>query len=212
MAMLDENAKKEVSKRLNGLKSAVTIVYFDRKSQLNEDIKALLSEFAGLSGNIKLEMHDMEKDRAAAEKYGVELAPVMILKSAHVKGDARFYGIPSGHEFAAFLEILKMAGGELKGDEGMRKFFDSTSGIKLEVFTTPTCPHCPASAYVALKFAMMSPKVKGYVYEATEFPDVARKYQVMSVPKTVINEGRGEFVGGYAEDLVFLQIKKALSG
>ena len=36
--------------------------------------------------------------------------------------------------------------------------------------------------------AFASPHVTAYAIEATEFPDLARRYQVTGVPKTVINE------------------------
>ncbi len=210
MAVLDENTKNEVKKRLEGLKSEVTLVYFDRKTEVNEHIKSLLTELSETSDKVKLEVHDLEKEKDAAEKYGVTEGPVTIFKSEHVKGDARFYGLPAGHEFATLLEVIRLAGGELKPNEEITKFFDSTDGVKLEVFVTPQCPHCPVSAYVALKFAMLSGKVKGYAYEAMEFGELAKKYKIMSVPKTVVNEGKGEYVGGYPEDVAFLQIKKAL--
>jgi glutaredoxin-like protein len=209
MAILDENTKNEVSKRLGGVKSEVTLVYFDKKTELNEQIKALLTELSGLSDRLKLEVHELGSD--AAEKYGVSDGPVTIFKSEHVKGDARFYGLPAGSEFATILEAIKLAGGELKPNDEVKKFFDSTDGVKLEVFVTPQCPHCPVSAYVALKFAMLSEKVKGYAYEAMEFRELVGKYKVRGVPKTVINEGKGEDVGGYPEDVAFLKIKQTLS-
>ncbi len=209
MPVLDENTKNEVSKRLGGLNSEVNLVYFDKKTELNEQIKAMLTEISELSDKIKLEVHELESD--ASEKYGVSDGPVILFRSRYVKGDARFYGLPAGHEFATLLEVLRMAGDELKPNDEFSRFFDSTDGVKLEVFVTPQCPHCPASAYVALKFAMLSEKVKGYVYEAMEFRELARKYGVMSVPKTIINEGKGEFIGGYSEDVAFLKIKQALS-
>ncbi len=208
MGVLDDNTKNEVKKRFEGLDTEVTLVYFEKKTELNEQIKGLLQDFSGLSDKIKLEVHDVESDEA--KKYGVDDGPVTIFKSRHVKGDARFYGLPGGHEFATIIEVIRLAGGELKPNDEIKKFFDSTDGVKLEVFVTPQCPHCPASAYVALKFAMLSEKVKGYAYEAMEFREISQKYKVMSVPKTVINEGKSEFVGGYPEDVAFIQIKKAL--
>jgi len=208
MAVLDENTKNEVTKRLEGLKAEVTLVYFDKKTEINEQIKQIFTELSELSPKIKLKVHELGSEEA--KKHDVTDGPVVLFKSEHIKGDARYYGIPSGHEFATLLEIIRLAGGELKPNAEIKKFLDSTKGLKLEVFVTPQCPHCPASAYVALKFAMMSEKVKGYAYEAMEFRELAQKYQVMSVPKTVINEGKGEFVGGYPEDVAFLQIKKAL--
>jgi len=210
MAVLDENTTKEVSKRFEGLKSEVTLVYFGKETELNNEIKGLLNEVAALSDKITLEEYDVAKDKETAEKHGVTDGPVTLFKSEHVKGDARFYGMPSGYEFGTIIELIKLAGGELKVNDDMVKFFDSSEGVKLEVFTTPQCPHCPASVYVALKFAMSSPKVKGYAYESMEFSEVAQKYKVTSVPKTVINEGKGEFVGGYPEDVALVKIKEAV--
>ncbi|MBZ5555984.1 MAG: thioredoxin family protein [Acidobacteriia bacterium] len=36
--------------------------------------------------------------------------------------------------------------------------------------------------------AFASPHVTAYAVEATEYPDLARKYQVSGVPKTVVND------------------------
>ncbi len=212
MTILDEYARNVVLKRLKDMKSTVTLVYFEKKTQLNDQIKSLLSEITSLSDKVKIEIYDLERDKTAAAQYDVTTGPVIIFKSENVKGDARFYGMPSGFEFATFLEVLKMAGGELMVDNKVKEFFDLSDGVKLEVFVTPTCPHCPASAYVALKFAMVSSRVKGYVYEAMEFPEIASKYRVMSVPKTIVNDGRGEYVGGYPEDIAFIKIKSILEG
>jgi hypothetical protein len=36
--------------------------------------------------------------------------------------------------------------------------------------------------------AFASPHITAYAVEATEFPDLARRYRVTGVPKTVVNE------------------------
>ena len=36
--------------------------------------------------------------------------------------------------------------------------------------------------------AFASPNITAYAVEATEFPDLARRYRVNGVPKTVVNE------------------------
>lgn len=46
--------------------------------------------------------------------------------------------------------------------------------------------------------AFASPHVTAYAVEATEFPDLARRYRVTGVPKTVVNE-RVEILGGLPE-------------
>ena len=36
--------------------------------------------------------------------------------------------------------------------------------------------------------AFASPSITAYAVEATEFPDLARRYRVTGVPKTIVNE------------------------
>ena len=45
---------------------------------------------------------------------------------------------------------------------------------------------------------MASPKVRADIIEASEFPSLARQYNVYAVPKIVINEAT-EFVGAQPE-------------
>jgi len=48
--------------------------------------------------------------------------------------------------------------------------------------------------------AFASPHVTAYAVEATEFPDLARKYRVTGVPKTVVN-GEVEILGALPEEV-----------
>ncbi len=47
--------------------------------------------------------------------------------------------------------------------------------------------------------AFASPHVTAFAVEATEFPDLARRYHVTGVPKTVVNE-EIEILGAVPED------------
>ena len=51
---------------------------------------------------------------------------------------------------------------------------------------------------LAQHMAIASPKVRAECIEATEFPELAQRYQVMGVPKIVIND-RVEFEGALPE-------------
>ena len=55
--------------------------------------------------------------------------------------------------------------------------------------------------------AFASPHITATAVEATEFPDLARKYQVSGVPKTVVNE-EVEILGALPESAF---IEQALS-
>jgi hypothetical protein len=55
--------------------------------------------------------------------------------------------------------------------------------------------------------AFVNPLITAYAVEATEFPDLARRYHVSGVPKTVVNE-EIEILGGLPQDLF---VEQALS-
>ena len=58
--------------------------------------------------------------------------------------------------------------------------------------------------------AMVNPaRVRADVVEATEFPDMARLYQVRAVPRIVIND-KIAFDGALPEQLFVAQVKRAL--
>ena len=47
--------------------------------------------------------------------------------------------------------------------------------------------------------AFVNPNITAITVEATEFPDLARRYQVSGVPKTVVNEAV-EILGALPQD------------
>lgn len=48
--------------------------------------------------------------------------------------------------------------------------------------------------------AFANPNITAYAVEATEFPDLARRYRVTGVPKTVVND-QVEILGALPEEL-----------
>ena len=57
--------------------------------------------------------------------------------------------------------------------------------------------------------ALENPKITAEVIEAQEFPDLSRLYQVMAVPKTVIN-GTVQFVGAVPEKTLLRHVLEAI--
>ena len=64
-------------------------------------------------------------------------------------------------------------------------------------------------ARAAHAIAMVNPNVTAVVIEIEEFPDLAQRYQVMGVPKTVIND-KMEFMGAVPDELFVNTILDAL--
>jgi hypothetical protein len=58
--------------------------------------------------------------------------------------------------------------------------------------------------------AFANPHITATAVEATEFPDLARRYQVSGVPKTVVNDAV-EILGALPQELFVGQALTALS-
>ena len=81
--------------------------------------------------------------------------------------------------------------------------------VHLQVFVTPTCQYCPSVARLAHAMAMESSHIVADVVEIQEFPSLANIYNVMSVPKTVIN-GSVQFAGAVTEEVFLSRIMTAI--
>ena len=57
--------------------------------------------------------------------------------------------------------------------------------------------------------AFASPKITALAVEATEYPDLARKYRVTGVPKSIVND-KVEILGALPQDLFVEQALAAL--
>ena len=64
-------------------------------------------------------------------------------------------------------------------------------------------------ARVAQMMAMENGHVRADVVEVQEFPQVAQKYRVMGVPKTVINETT-QFIGAVPEETFIGKVLEAI--
>lgn len=191
MTMLDDKIIKELQDAFKGLKKEVTLKFFtqEMECQFCKDTKELLGEVQRLSEKIKFEVFDFLKDKSESGDYGVDKIPATVVMGEKDYG-IRFYGIPAGYEFGTLVESIKLVStGKLDISSASRSFLDNLKkDIHLQVFVTPTCPYCAGAVVLAHQLAFYSDRVRADMIEATEFPHLAQKYQVMGVPKTVVNE------------------------
>lgn len=125
----------------------------------------------------------------------------------------RFLGVPSGHEFSTFINDLLIVSKRDSGlDPKTRAFLKQLdSPVQLQVFVTPTCPYCPRAVLLAHQMAMENPRmISAEGVEATEFPGLARRFNVHGVPQTVINAGAGIVVGAVPEQHLLAEITQSL--
>jgi glutaredoxin-like protein len=204
MSLLPDD-KKELLKNdfKEKLVDPVKIIMFTQEVECRycSDTRKLAQEFPTLSDRITTEVYDFMANGEKAKEYGIDKIPALAIVAKKDYG-VRIYGIPYGYELQTLIEaVINVSRGKTDLSEKTKQILnDVKSPVHIQVFVTLTCPHCPAAAAVAHKLAIESDMVKADVVETSEFPQLAQKYNVIGVPKIVINETI-EFVGAFNEDL-----------
>jgi glutaredoxin-like protein len=207
MSLLNDDIKKQVKEALKDLTGDVYLSVFTQEFECNycKDNKELALDVGGLSDKIHTEVFDFVKDSQKAEKYGVDKIPAIIVRGKEKDYGVKFFGIPAGYEFTSFMEAIKAV--SLKEGGGKNEVSPMLLEIKkpvhLKIFVTPTCPYCPGAVVPAHKFAIENANITAEMVEATEFPHLSNKYNVMGVPRIIINET--EYLEGAVPEDVFIE-------
>ncbi|NQT24055.1 thioredoxin family protein [candidate division KSB1 bacterium] len=212
--ILQENDKIQIKERLRSLSKPVKLLYFTQQilgqCQFCTETESLLKEVCDLSDRLNLEIYNFVNDTHLVEEYGIDKIPATAIIGESDHG-IRFFGIPSGYEFATFLETLLLVSDDKSGLAGSisKEIRQIDQSIQLQVFATPTCPYCPKAALTAIQFAIENPLISASIVEISEFPHIAQKYSVMGVPKVVINETHS-FDGALPEELFLEKIQEII--
>lgn len=191
MPLLQDKDREHIRKMFAGLDKEITLTYFTQEieCQYCADTRQILEEVSALSNKINIKIYDFVKDKEIADRYRVDKIPATVVESDQDYG-IRFYGIPSGYEFSSLLEdivdVSKGQSGLSDASKALLKAIDKP--LRLQVFVTPTCPHCPKAVRLAHQIAMENPHVTADMVEATEFPHLSMKYNVRGVPRTMVGE------------------------
>ena len=157
-------------------------LYLD-ETPLSAELKQYMEELAAQSSKLTTETE------AAGE---VERLPcVRVCRPDGSWTGLAFHGVPGGHEFTSFvLGLYNAAGPGQALDEDTRAAIQSIQKpIKLEILVSLSCTMCPELVTAAQRIAAENPHITAQVYDLNHFPDLRERYQVMSVPCLVINDG-----------------------
>jgi glutaredoxin-like protein len=213
MPLLQDKDKETVETRFQEeMINPVRLVNFTQalECQFCAETRQLVEEVAALSDKIEVEVYKFAIDKEKVEEYGVDKIPAIAIMGEKDYG-LRFYGIPSGYEFASLIEdILDVSKREVELLPATREALaEITEPLHFQVFVTPTCPYCPQAVRLAHKMAIESDNVRADAVEAMEFPHLAIKYNVRGVPRIVINETI-QIEGAMPEPMLMAQLQEAL--
>lgn len=191
MAFLTEKDQQFVQNLFENMQDNVKLIMFTQELECMycRETRQILEELESLSDKIELTVYDLQVDKEMADKYNIDKIPATIVEGKKDYG-IRYYGIPSGYEFSSLLEdivdVSKNESGFSPETKAMLAKIDKP--VHLQVFVTPTCPHCPKAVRMAHKAAIENDNITADMVEATEFPHLAMRYNVKGVPRTIIDE------------------------
>ncbi|MGY4707897.1 protein disulfide oxidoreductase [Candidatus Bipolaricaulota sp. J31] len=187
----------------------VTLKLFREEGSPSGDLMTeLMEELAAIEPEkVALEVAGPEE----AETFGIDKLPALTLQGDGEDYGVRFFGIPSGYEFASLLEAIRdVAAGRAELEKGIAETIAGvTEPIHIQVFVTPTCPYCPFAVRAAHKFAVVSPSIRADMVMAPDFPELSERYEVTAVPTVVINE-TVRFEGAIPEEEFAARILEAI--
>ena len=140
----------------------------------------------------------MDALAAMTDKLTVKLLPdrenaprVKILRADGTDTGLSFHGVPGGHEFTSFvLGLYNAAGPGQPLDADVRTAAEALKPVNMKVLVSLSCTMCPELVTAAQKIAAINKNVTAAVYDLTHFPEIREKYNVMSVPCLVVDDGR----------------------
>jgi glutaredoxin-like protein len=205
MALLSEQDRQTVRGHLAVIEEPVRLLFFTQTFGAPDSVrvaKQVLDEIVSLCEQLTLEEVNFVLEQDRARQYGVEQIPTIVLLRGDQDTRIRFLGAPAGYEFMSLIEAVILAGTNDSGltpDSRALVAEHVTTPLTIQVFVTPTCPHCPRAVTLAHRLAVESPLITASCVEATEFMDLSRRFRVTGVPKTIVNESI-EILGALPED------------
>jgi len=203
---------KHIVEMVRQLENDVTFVYFTEETSCRHcrQEKFLLIELADLTENLHLEVHNLMSDRDAANRYGVDKVPGLVLVGKKDYG-VRYYGLPSQFEFGAFMQdVLSVS----KGESGLsahtkEKLNMVNAPVHIEVFTTGACAFSGRAIRIAHQLAIECDHITADAVDVEDFPDLVQRYNVLGAPTVVVNETL-QFYGALPDEEFVDQVLKGI--
>jgi glutaredoxin-like protein len=163
-----------------------------RDIDFGAETERVVEGLAALSDRVTFRVED--------EPPGFERYPAVAMLPDGKDVGLRYYGLPWGYELASLVGGVLEAGKTASSlaPESLERLASLDRDLAIDVFVTPTCPHCPPAVLLAYRAALASPRIRASAIESTEFPSLADAMDVWSVPRIVVN-GRPHWDGTVSE-------------
>lgn len=174
-------------------------------SPLAGEMSGFLGELEGLTDKVVcIREHINPQEKAGREDRG-ELFPAFRLEREDGSGgNILFHGVPGGHEFNSFVVALyNLAGPGQPIDEKLKqRILSIEKEINVKVMVSLSCTMCPEVVMAVQRAASLSDQVTGEMVDLMHYPELKKKYKIMSVPCMVVNDSQIYFGKKNLEEVI----------
>ena len=178
----------------------VVVKAFLDQSQLSSEMESFLKELTDISDNV-----EGTTERVSDKSEPDETIPALwVLREDGTETGIRFHGVPGGHEFNSFvIGLYNAAGpGQTVSSEEAGRIQRLDKELTIKIAVSLSCTMCPTTVMSAGRIAAENSKVKAWTYDLAYYPELKKRYQIMSVPCMIINDEVVEFGKKSVEELL----------
>ena len=188
--LLSEAIRSQLTAVFAKLTRNVGVKLWDDGSQLAGLMKNFMDELKGLSDRIIPSYED-----ASAIGDDVTAPAMELINDDGSSAGIFFHAVPGGHELNSFVIAVYNVGGpgQAVDEEVKNRISAISSPVKIQVLVSLSCTMCPETVMSTQRAATLNRNIRAEMFDLAYFPEMKEKYNVMSVPCTIINGSRVVF-------------------
>lgn len=197
---INSEMRQQLEALFQKFQSKVTVKALLDQSRLSTEMESFLKELSGISDKVET-ITEQVSDKSEPDEA---LPALCVLREDGNEAGIRFYGIPGGHEFNSFvIGLYNAAGpGQSLSPEETDRIQRLEKQLNIKIAVSLSCTMCPTTVMSAGRIAADSRKVRAWTYDLAYYPELKKRYQIMSVPCMIINDEIVEFGKKFVEELL----------
>ena len=176
---------------LDKITKNIYLVTYLNNDSFSLELKNFVEEFSSLSSHIHVII------KQSKESY------IDICDDNKKSKNLHYYLIPGGHEFNSFVLAIYNIGtiGQTIEKDIYQKILDLKQH-EIQIFVSLSCTMCPEVVQSVQRIAIENENVCASIYDLNHYPEYKEKYNIMSVPCTIIDRKKVIFGKKSFEEIV----------
>ncbi len=187
---------KQLTDLFSRMQRDILVKIFTAPDAKGDEMRVFMQEVADCGAKIHLEFLSDQDEQVA--NYQVERFPAAVL--CDLEGNdlrIRFSGIPGGHELTSLALALYRAATNSGLEESQISAITQKvqSPLKLQAAISLSCHLCPTLVTNTIQMALATEQIRMEMIDTGLYPEFKDRYEIMSVPSLIVNDGQAQSFG-----------------